>query len=270
MVIRQIRAEIPGFEELNLPAAVFKKQIAEQTQGLILITGPTGSGKSTTSAAILEHINRTRGCHILTLEDPVEYLFHEKQSVVDQREIGVDTASFSEGLKNALRQSPDVLFVSDIRDQETMETALLAAESGQMVLSCIHTTNAVTTFERLLAFFPPHQHEMIRLRLSQVLRAMISLRLLNRCDQPGQIPACEILIMTPTIRDFLRQGETAEIPPLLLDGSLEGMQTMTQALHRLVQEKRVSREEAMRVSENLGELELAFRGIGSVRDARRI
>ncbi len=267
MVIRRIQGEVPSFEELNLPAAVLR-QISDQTQGLVLITGPTGSGKPTTSAAILESINRTRSCHILTLEDPIEYLFDDRESVIDQREIGVDTATFSEGLKNALRQSLDVLFISDIRDQETMETALLAAESGQMVISCIHTTNALTTLERLMAFFPPHQQETIRFRLSQALRAILSLRLLPRCDQPGQIPACEILIMTPTIRELIREGSDAQITPFLYEGTLHGMQTMTQALYQLVHDKKVSLQEALQVAESPEELQLALREIRSVRNVR--
>jgi len=269
LVVRRILGVIPSFEELNLPTLVFK-QIAELTHGLVLVTGPVGSGKSTTSAAILDSINRCRCCHIITLEDPIEYLFEEVLSVIDQREIGVDTASFNEGLKNALRQSPDILFISDVRDPETMETALLAAESGQMVLSCIHTTSAVNTLERLLAFYLPHQHETVRFRLSQALKGIVSLRLLNRLDQPGQIPACEILIMTPTIRELIRQGRTEQIPPFLYDGGLQGMQTMTQALYYLVQGKRVSLNEAMRVTESPEELQLALREIRSTGDAHGI
>jgi len=264
LVIRRVEDQIPGFEELNLPTPIFQ-QLVEQGHGLILLTGPTGSGKSTTAAAFLDYINHNRASHILTLEDPIEYLFQEDKSVIDQREVGVDTASFDDGLKNALRQSPDVLFISDIRDQETMETALLATESGQLVLSCIHTTGAMTTLERGLAFFPLHQQETIRYRLSLALKGIISLRLLPRCDEPGQIPSCEILVMTPTMRELLREGKTEQIPQLLYDGLSQGTQTMNQALYQLVRSGRVSIEEATRVSDSPDELELSLQEIRSGR-----
>ncbi len=267
LVVRRVQDQIPTLEELNLPAPLLK-QLCQETHGLLLITGPTGNGKSTTSASLLDQINRTRACHVVTLEDPVEYIFRQKMSVIDQREVGVDTASFQEGLKNALRQSPDVLFISDIRDQETMETALLAAESGQWVISCIHTTSAVTTIERIVAFFPRHQQETVRFRLSMVLKGIVSLRLLPRLDVIGQIPACEILIMTPTIRELLREGETGQIPHLLFDGSMHGMQTMAQALYRLIQESKVSLEEAKKVADSPEELELAIREIRSGKTVR--
>ncbi len=267
LVIRQVQDRIPSMEDLRLPASILQ-QISKEYHGLILVTGPTGNGKSTTSAAILDYINQTRAAHIVTLEDPVEYIFDSKMSVIDQREVGVDTASFGEGLKNALRQSPDVLFLSDIRDQETMETALLAAESGQLVLSCIHTTSAVTTIERILAFFPLHQQQSLRFRLSMSLRGIISLRLLPRANEPGQIPACEVLVMTPTIRELLREGETGQIPHHLADGGMHGMQTMTQSLYRLVRNGHVSIENARKVADSPEELDLALKEIRSGRTTR--
>ncbi len=266
LVIRRIQERSPNFETLNLPAAVLTR-LAQERRGLVLIAGPTASGKSTTTAAILEHINQTRACHIVTLEDPIEFLFTEDRGVINQREVGVDPRSFSEGLKNVLRQSPDVLFLSDIRDRETMDAALFAAESGQLVLSCIHTTNALTTIERLVSFFPPHQHQTIRFRLSLVLKGLVCLRLLPRCDADGQIPACEILVMTPTIRELLREGKTEQIPALLHEGSLHGMQTMTQALYRLVRAGRVSAEDARTAADSPEELELALREIRATKDA---
>ena len=265
LVIRRIQDHIPGFEELHLPASVLKR-LAEEHQGLVLISGPTGSGKSTTAAAILEYINQTTACHIVTLEDPIEFMFEEKRSVINQREVGVDTRSFSEGLKNVLRQSPDVLFISDIRDRETMESALLAAESGQLVLSCIHTTNVLTTMERIAAFFPTHQQQTIRFRLSLVLKGLVCLRLLARQDAAGQVPACELLVMTPTIRELLREGKPEQIPTLLHDGTLHGMQTMTQALYRLVRTGTVSLPEALRVADSPEELELAIQEIRATKD----
>ncbi len=267
LVIRRIQDHIPTVEELNLPAAVLTR-LAEERQGLVLISGPTGSGKSTTIASILETINRTSPCHIVTLEDPIEFLFDGKEAVINQREVGVDTRSFSDGLKNVLRQSPDVLFLSDIRDREAMESTLLAAESGQLVFSCIHSTNVVTTIERVIAFFPPHQQQMFRFRFSLVLKGLISLRLLGRADGTGRVPACEILVMTPTIRELIREGHTDQISPLLQDGAIHGMQTMTQALYALVRSGRVSVEDALKTCDHPEELELALREIRATKDAR--
>jgi len=267
LVIRRIQDQVPDFDALHLPAAPLQ-QLAKERRGLVLIGGPTGSGKSTTAAALLEHINRTMSCHIVTLEDPVEFLFREQRSVINQREVGVDTRSFSEGLKNVLRQSPDVLFISDIRDRETMESALLAAESGQLVLSCIHTTNVLTTIERMLSFFSPHQHQTVRFRLSLVLKGIVCLRLLPRGDHTGgQLPACEVLITTPRIRECLREGQPEQIPPLLHEGAMHGMQTMTQALYQLVRSGAVALEDAAAVAESPEELRLALQEVRSTRDA---
>jgi len=264
LVIRRIQADIPTFEQLHLPVVVLTR-LAQERRGLVLISGPTGSGKSTTVAAMLEHINRTTACHIVTLEDPIEFLFEEQESVINQREVGVDTRSFSEGLKNVLRQSPDVLFISDLRDREAMESALLAAESGQLVLSCIHTTSAVTTIERVATFFPPHQLETIRFRLSLVLKGIISLRLLPR--RTGDlIPACEVLVMSPAIRELLREGKTHEIPARLREGALHGMQTLTQALYELVHKGEVSMEEALQVADSPEDLQLAVKEIRPTKD----
>ena len=266
LVIRRIQDRVSGFEALHLPAVALTT-LAEERRGLVLIGGPTGSGKSTTVAAILEHLNHTTACHIVTLEDPIEFLFTERQAVINQREVGVDTKSFSEGLKNVLRQSPDVLFISDIRDRETMESALLAAESGQLVLSCIHTTNVLTTIERIVTFFPPHQQQTVRFRLSLALKGIVVMRLLPRRDGAGLVPACEVLIMTPRIRECLREGQTDQIPPLLHDGRLHQMHTMTQALYQLVRDGVVSLDEAMRIADSPEELRLAVMEIRSTKDA---
>lgn len=276
LVIRRIHDRIPSFEDLNLPGEVLRR-LAKERQGLVLITGPTGNGKSTTVAATLEHINQSSACHIITLEDPIEFLFEEKQAVINQREIGVDTRSFSEGLKNVFRQSPDVLFLSDLRDRETTEAALLAAEAGQLVLSCIHATNAMTTVERLVACFPPNQQSMIRFRLSLALTGVVSLRLVPtcaareqsevgtagrpRCDGPGQVPACEVLVMTPTVRELIREGRTEQLPQALHEGAIHGMQTMTQALYHLIRNGWVTVEAALAVSERPDELQRAIREI---------
>ena len=268
LVIRRISRSVPGFAELNLPAEMLSRLLGEQS-GLILVTGPTNSGKSTTIAAMLDHLNQHTAKHIVTLEDPIEYQFEEDQAIINQREIGNDTRSFSEGLRNVLRQSSDVLFVSDIRDREAMEACLLAAEAGQLVLSCLHTTNAVTTIERLVAFFPPYQHQLIRLRLSLALRGIVSLRLLLRRDGSGRVPACELLVATPTVRELVRDGRTGDLPPALANGAIFGMQTFTQALYRLYRTQEVELEEALRYADSPDELQLAVREIRPIKDVRR-
>ena len=265
LVIRRVHRAIASFAELNLPADALTRFSGEQ-HGLVLITGPTGSGKSTTVAAMLNHLNQTTPRHIVTLEDPIEFQFEEAQAIINQREVGIDTRSFSEGLRNVLRQSPDVLFVSDIRDRETMEAALLAAEAGQLVVSCLHTTNAVTTIERVVAFFPASQHPLLRLRLSIVLRGIVSLRLLARSDGSGRIPACEILVSTPTIRELIREGQTQELPLALHNGAMEGMQTFTQALYQRYRRGEVDLEEALRYADSPQDLQLAIREIRPTRD----
>jgi len=265
LVIRRINRSTPSFPELNLPAEVLMRLMSEQ-HGLILITGPTGSGKSTTVSSMLDYLNQTTPKHIITLEDPIEFQFEEAQAIINQREIGVDTRSFSEGLKHVMRQSPDVLYISDIRERETMESALLAAEAGQLVVSCIHTTNIMTTVERAIAFFPAHQHHLIRLRLSLVLRGIVSLRLLMRSDGSGRIPACEILVSTPRVKELLREGTTGQLPDALQDGAMFGMQTFTQALYQRYRQGEVTLEEALKYADSPEELQLAIREIRPTRD----
>jgi twitching motility protein PilT len=265
LVIRRIQRTTPAFAELHLPDKALT-QFLQEPHGLVLVTGPSGSGKSTTVAAMLDHLNRTSPRHIVTLEDPIEFQFEEEQAIITQREVGVDTRSFSEGLRNALRQSPDVLFVSDIRDRETMEAALLAAEAGQLVLSCLHTLNAMTTVERIVAFFPPHQHLLIRLRLSLVLRGIVSLRLLARRDGAGRVPACEVLVASPAAREAIREAQTERLPAILHDGAMYGMQTFTQALYQRYRQGEVELEEALRCADSPDELQLAVREIRATRD----
>ena len=267
LVIRRVLRSAPTFEELSLPGEMLQR-IMQERYGLVLVTGPTGSGKSTTIAAMLDYLNRTVAKHIITLEDPIEFQFEENRAVINQREIGVDTRSFSEGLKNSLRQSPDVLFVSDIRERETMEAALLAAEAGQLVLSCVHTNNVVTTVERLCAFFPSFQQELIRLRLSLVLRGVICTRLLMRADGAGRIPVCEVLTSTPRVREILREGRTQDLPETMHSGAMFGMQTFTQALYARYRNGDVTLEEALRYADSPDELQLAVREIRQTRDVR--
>lgn len=267
LVIRRVQSTAKTFEELELPGDVLKRWLSEP-RGLLLVTGPAGSGKSTTVAAMLQWINQTTAKHIVTLEDPIESRFEDDRSIINQREIGSDTRSFAEGLKHVLRQSPDVLYVSDIRDRETMEAALLAAEAGQLVIGCIHTTNAVTTVERIAAFFPSHQHQIIRLRVSLALQGILSLRLLTRRDGERRVPVCEVLAATPTIRELIREGHTEQLTALMHDGHLEGMQTFTQALYARYRHGEIDLEEALRHADSPEELHLAIRQIRATKDLR--
>jgi twitching motility protein PilT len=198
MVFRVIPVQVQTRENLMLPAVL--KKIAAEERGLVLVTGTTGCGKSTTLAAMLDEINESRTCHVMTVEDPIEYLHRDKKSIFCQREIGVDTASFSQALRSALRQDPDVILVGEMRDQETIETALHAAETGHMVFSTLHTLDATETINRIVAVFPPHQQKQIRLQLASVLRAVISQRLLPRADDKGRVPAVEVMVNTPYIK----------------------------------------------------------------------
>src|SRR4029450_979273 len=201
MVLRVIPTRIKNIDELGLPPVL--KKIAEEERGLVLVTGTTGSGKSTTLAAMIDHVNSTRSAHIMTVEDPIEYLHRDYQSIVNQREVGVDTSSFSHALRSALRQDPDVILVGEMRDFETVETALLAAETGHLVFSTLHTLDATETINRIITVFPPHQQRQVRIQLASVLKAAISQRLLPRADGSGRAAAVEVMVSTAFIRDAI-------------------------------------------------------------------
>ena len=260
MVIRNIRSDIQTFEELNLPAEVLKKLCLE-SRGLILLTGSAGSGKSTTIASMIEYINTHCQKHILTVEEPVEFTFKDKTSIVNQRELGMDVSSYHKALRAFTLQSPDVIYIANIRDHETMSAALTAAETGVLVLSTLHTVNAYQSVERIVNFFPPHQHPQIRTQLSSLLKGVISLRLVSLKDKPGRIPACEVMLLTPTISRLIREGATWEIPRFIEDGSLFGMQSFTQSLVKLIREEKITEEDAEVYSDNKDEFILALKGI---------
>ena len=264
-VFRHVKQNIPSFKDLHLPVDPLKK-LADQKRGLVLATGVAGSGKSTTLAAMLQFINSSRARHILTIEDPVEYLYEDSQSIVTQREIGTDAPDFAAALRQALRQAPDVIMIGEMRDQETVEAALSAAETGHLVLSTLHTVNAVQTVERIISFFPPHQHDLIRLQLALNLAGVISLRLIKLKDNSAQVPAVELLINTPTVRDLLTEGRTRELPKALEEGSYYGTMTFNQSLIRLFESGNISYEDALAGSDNPEELKMQMRGItkGSV------
>ncbi|MFN0056891.1 MAG: type IV pilus twitching motility protein PilT [Planctomycetota bacterium] len=259
-VFRHIVAQIPNFNDLNLNADVLA-QLASLRRGLILVTGNTGSGKSTTLAAMINYINESYNRHIITVEDPIEFMFKDKKSIIDQREVGIDTEDFLTALKYALRQSPDVILIGEMRDRETMEAALSAAETGHLVLSTLHTINATQTVERIINYFPPHQHNLIRLQLSLCLAGVVSQRLLPRRQSKGRVPALEIMNSSPTIRELLMQGKTTDLYSAIKDGDYFGCTTFNQSLKRLYQSDQVSLEDAMAASDYPEELRLELRGV---------
>ena len=268
MVFRVVPTEAPTLDGLNLPPIV--SSISLETKGLILVTGTTGSGKSTTLAGIVNQINQFRNCHIMTIEDPIEFLHRDRKSIINQREVGSDTTSFSMALRAALRQDPDVILVGEMRDKETIDIALTAAETGHLVLSTVHTLNAVETIMRIVSAYPPHQQQQVRIQLAGVLKAAISQRLIPRIDGSGQIPACEIMINTAHIREcIMDENRSVEIPDAIAAGTVTyGMQTFDQSLMALVQGGLVSYAEAMRHATNPNDFELRMKGIHSTSDAR--
>jgi twitching motility protein PilT len=266
MVFRVIPMRIPTIEELLLPEVI--KKIATEQRGLILVTGTTGSGKSTTLASMIDLINTTRTEHIMTIEDPIEYLHRDKKSIVNQREIGSDTESFSKALRQSLRQDPDVILVGEMRDFETIQTALVAAETGHLVLSTLHTIDATETVNRIISVFPPYQHKQVRMQLSSVLRSIISMRLMPRADGKGRVPAVEVLIATATIKDcILDADKTKIIPDVIEQGLLHyGMQSFDQSLFSLYKSGLITYEEALRRASNPDDFALKVKGIQSTSD----
>ncbi len=235
------------------------------------MTGTTGSGKTTTLAALIDHINSTRATHIMTIEDPIEYLHRDHHSIVNQREVAVDTQSFSLALRSALRQDPDVILVGEMRDHETVETALLASETGHLVCSTLHTLDATETINRIIAVFPPHQQRQVRIQLASVLKAAISQRLMPRADGLGRVPAVEVMISTPFIRDcIVDKDRTSQIHGAIAAGTSQyGMQTFDQSIFGLYQQGLVTLEEAMRWASNVDEFKLKVQGIATTSDLAR-
>ena len=256
LVIRSIRDHIPDIDELGLPAIL--KEIGMSSRGLVLVVGSTGSGKSTTLASMINYRNRVSSGHILTIEDPIEYVHVNQQSIVNQREVGIDTHSFRSALRNAMREAPDVILIGEILDVETMESAIAFAETGHLCLATLHSNNADQTIERILNFFPEGAHKNILMNLSLNLSAVISQRLVNGVDG-RRIPASEILINTAVIRDLLRRGHVHEIKAAMEHSLQEGMQTFDQCLFNLVQEKRIDVDEALRAADLRDGLAVKFR-----------
>jgi twitching motility protein PilT len=269
MIFRVIPMDVQKLDALCLPHVL--KHIAEEPRGLVLVTGTTGSGKTTTLATMIDEINSTRTAHIITLEDPIEYLHRDNKSIVSQREIGVDTDSFAHALRSALRQDPDVILVGEMRDFETINTALHAAETGHLVFSTLHTLDATETINRIIGVFPPHQQKQIRLQLASVLRAVISQRLIPKADGTGRAPAVEVLITTPFIRDCIVDKErTHLIHNAIAQGTSQyGMQTFDQSIFSLFERGLVAYEEALRWASNVDEFKLKVQGISTTADLAR-
>jgi twitching motility protein PilT len=266
LVFRVIPMKIPTIEELFLPEIL--RKIAMEERGLILVTGTTGSGKSTTLATMIDHINANRTDHIMTIEDPIEYLHRDKRSIVNQREVGNDTESFGKALRASLRQDPDVILVGEMRDFETIQTALTAAETGHLVFSTLHTIDATETVNRIISVFPPYQHKQVRIQLASVLKSIISMRLVPRADGKGRVPAVEVLVATATIRDcILDADKTKLIRDAIAQGAVHyGMQTFDQSLFNLFKSSQITYEEAMRRATNPDDFALKVKGIQSTSD----
>jgi len=269
MVLRVIPMHIRTIAELGLPAVL--QTIAAEERGLVLVTGTTGSGKSTTLAAMIDYINKTRPAHVMTVEDPIEFLHRDNKSMVNQREVAVDTRSFAQALRSALRQDPDVILVGEMRDFETIETGLLAAETGHLVFSTLHTLDATETINRIIAVFPPHQQKQIRLQLASVLKAVISQRLLPKVDGKGRAAAVEVMISTPFIRDCIVDKEkTHMIHGAIAAGTSQyNMQTFDQSIFSLYEQNLVTYEEALRWASNVDEFKLKTQGISTTSEMSR-
>ena len=270
LAIRSIRTQIPAFSELNLPSVIL--DIAMKTRGLILVTGTTGSGKSTLLASMIDHINANASVNVVTIEDPIEFLYRDNKSIIAQREVGIDSHRFANALRASFRQDPDVILIGEIRDKDTMETAMSAADTGHLVMSTLHTMNALETVSRIISFFPPHQHQQIRLVLSNVLVAVISLRLLVRKDGKGRVPAAEIMFNNATIAEYLMDQEKSH---LILDAICEGYtqygsQSFDQSLLQLLRDDLITFHVARQNASNPDDFELKVKGIEGTSDRRWI
>lgn len=266
IAFRVVPLEIQSIEQLNLPPILAK--LAMEPRGMILVTGTAGSGKSTSLAAMIDHINAHRTGHVLTIEDPIEFLHRDRRCLISQREVGIDTDSFADALRSALRQDPDVILLGEMRDFETVSTAILAAETGHLILSTLHTIDAAETINRIIAIFPPYQHKQIRLQLASVLRGIVSMRLIARADGQGRVPAVEVMVTTATVREcIVDPDKTRKIVEVISVGMSEyGMQTFDQSLMSLYQRGLVTYEEALRWSTNPNDFALRVRGIETAPD----
>lgn len=259
LVIRNIPYSVKTIEELHLPISI--EQFARLNNGIVLVTGPTGSGKSTTLASLIDYININYQKHIITIEDPIEFVFSGRKSIISQRQVEIDTPSFSEGVKYAMRQDPDVILIGEVRDRETIISALKASETGHLVFATLHTNDAVQTINRIVNMFEPQDRNFIRMQLANTLRGTISQKLVNNKSGEGRRPACEILVATPTIKDFIIKEQLEDIYDLVRKGSFNEMLTMNMSLHKLVMDDIITEEEALDKSDNKNELKQMFKGV---------
>ncbi len=265
--MRRVTADVPGFDDLNLPPIV--EELAHRQRGLILVTGTTGSGKSTTLAAMINSVNEKERRNIITIEDPIEFLFVDKKSIISQREIGSDCRSFPEGLRRILRQDPDIIMIGEVRDSETMSIAMMAANTGHLVMSTLHTVDAAQTLERIISFFPPHQQKEVRFNLANTLQAVVSLRLVPTVDGDARIPASEVMIATGTVRECITEAEKlTQIRDAIQEGvSQYGMQSFDQSLMGYYQRGIITLEEALKNCTNRAQFELKVKGIEGASDS---
>jgi twitching motility protein PilT len=266
LALRHVPVEVPSIDDLNMPPAV--RELAFSPRGLVLVTGRTGSGKSTTLAAMIDAINRVTTRNVITVEDPIEFLHRDRMSFIHQREVGLDTQSFLDGLRYVLRQDPDIILIGEIRNLETMNTALMAADTGHLVMSTLHTTDVVQTLQRIVSFYPPHQHEEVRLSIASNLRAVVSQRLIPRRDGTGRVPAVEIMVSTPTVREYILNPEkTPLIHSVVAEGAAQyGMQVFDQSVLALLRDGVITEEEALKNCNNPNELSLKLKGISAASD----
>ena len=269
IVCRRIKREVQTFADLNLPVEVLEK-LSLEARGLVLIAGAAGSGKTTTLAAMINYINRRKKKHIITIEDPVEFTYLEDKCIINQREVGYDTRSFQGALKYVIRQAPDVIVIGEMRDLETMTSAIMAAEVGHLVISSLHTIDVSQTLERIINFFPAFQHPQIRMQLSFILKGIVAQRLVVRKEGGGRVPVCEVLINTATARKQIMEGKTGELLKTMGAGKISGMQTFNQSILKLYQAGKIGYEEAMENSDNPELLELAIKGIFTGSDTFKI
>ena len=259
LVMRRIKAKMLTIEQLNLPPAVHR--FATMQRGLILITGTTGSGKSTALAAIIDHINSNRQCHVVTIEDPIEYVHADRMAVINQREITIDTKDFSSALKAVMRQDPDVILVGEMRDLETFQAAISASETGHLVFSTLHTTNVMLTIDRIIDLYPSNQHDQVRSQLAMNLRAVMCMRLLPRADGAGRVPNCEVMFTNPGIRALIKENRIVQMDNAIANGRDSGMQGFNDSLHDLIKKGLVTLETGVEISDNPEELRMMLQGI---------
>lgn len=259
MVLRRIKTKLLTFDQLSLPQRI--DALTDLVRGLVLITGTTGSGKSTTLAALIDAINEKRRCHIVTIEDPIEFIHQDKKAVVNQREITIDTKDFSTALKSVMRQDPDVIMIGEMRDLETFQAAISASETGHLVFSTLHTSNVMQTIDRIIDLYPSNQHDQVRSQLSMNLKAILCMRLIPRADGIGRVPACELIFSSPAVRKLIKENRVAQLPAAIQQGREEGMQTFNDSLYDLARTQLITVDDALDFSENPEELQMMFQGI---------